>query len=79
VRFTQLPLGSWVRSHIGSFMIIPNHRVSAVVYRSPTDMVRAAQTNSDVCLTIDVDRGRSPGLGYRKHSSLPHDLHGPTR
>ena len=39
----MLPLGSWAHAYIGRLMIIPNHRVSAVVSRSPTDMVRAAQ------------------------------------
>src|SRR4029453_12930722 len=75
-----LPLGTWAHSYIGRLMIIPNHRVSAVVSRSPTpwcvrDRHQTQMTGSDDhrqdreaehtdCNTVHV-------FPSRKTSSLP--------
>jgi hypothetical protein len=46
-------------------MIIANHLMSAVVYRSPTDMV-CAETTSDVRLALDVVKGAGQGSAIAK-------------
>jgi hypothetical protein len=52
-------------------MIIPNHRVKEVIYRTPTDMVSAAQTTSDVRLAFEVgQRGCRKALRLRSSHPL---------
>ena len=64
--FAQIATAGWASSNNGSSVIHSQPSVSAVVYRSPIEMVRTAQTTIDVRRAIDVDRGRRAGLDCRE-------------